>query len=112
MPHSTVSDLGLYSLSRQDVSGKYYHCFIAKVTVSFFLSDVKRPWLHVTNFFHAFLSSADVFILLYFFFCFFFKNVFFFQEEIKIKIIKQLQSSPDQILFVQPDLGPNCMLML
>ena len=60
--------------------------------------------------FHAFLSSADVFILLYFF-CFFEKH-FFFQEEIKIKRIKQLQSSPDQILFVQPDLGPNCMLML
>ena len=27
MPHSTVSDLGLYCLSHQDVSGKYYHFF-------------------------------------------------------------------------------------
>ena len=109
MPHSTVSDLGLYCLFRQDVSGKYYHFFIAKVTVSFFLSDVKRPWLHVGNFFMHFCRL--LMYLFYFFFFFFLKNIFF-QEEIKIKKIKQLQSSPDQILFVQPDLGSNCMLML
>ena len=76
MPHSTVSDLGLYCLSHQDVSGKYFHFFIAKVTVSFFLSDVKRHWLHVRNLFHAFLSSADVFILL-----FFFEKHFFFKKK-------------------------------
>ena len=69
MPHSTVSDLGLYWLSHQDVSGKYYHFFIAKVTVS-------------RELFHAFLSSADVFILLYFIFLFFFlKNTFFFKKK-------------------------------
>ena len=54
MPHSTVSDLGLYCLSHQDVSGKYYHFFIAKITVSFFLSDVKKALVACRDFFHAF----------------------------------------------------------
>ena len=70
MPHSTVSDLGLYCLSPQDVSGKYYYSFIAKVTVSLFLSDVKRPWLHVGNFFMHFcrlLMYLFYFILFFFF---------------------------------------------
>ena len=112
MPHSTVSDLGLYCLSHQDVSGKYYHFFIAKVTVSFFfLSDVKRLWLHVGNFFMHFCRL--LMYLFYFNFSVFFKkkNIFFLRRN-QNKKIKQLQSIPDQILFVQPDLGPNCMLML
>ena len=110
MPHSTVSDLGLYCLSRQDVSGKYYH-FYCEINSKFFSVWCEKALVACRELFHAFLSSADAFILLYFFFCFFEKH-FFFQEEIKIKKIKQLQSSPDQILFVQPDLGRNCMLML
>ena len=86
MPHSTVSDLGLYCLSHQDVSGKYYHFFIAKVTVS-------------RELFHAFLSSADVFILLYFIFFYFFLKNIFFQEEIRIKKNQtaSIQSRPDII---------------
>ena len=52
-----------------------------------------------------------MYLFYFIFFCFFEKH-FFIQEEIKIRKINQLQSSPDQILFVQPDLGPNCMLML
>ena len=110
MPHSKVSDLGLYCLSHQDVSGKYYHLFIAKVIVSFFLSDVKRPWLHVRNFFMHFCRL--LMYLLYFIFVFVFLKNIFFSRRNQNKKIKQLQSSPDQILFVQPDLGPNCMLML
>ena len=109
MSHSTVSDLGLYCLSRQDVSGKYYF-FIAKVTVSFFSVWCEKALVACRELFHAFLSSADVFILLYFL-LFFWKNIFFSRRN-QNKKIKQLQSSPAQILFVQPDLGPNCMLML
>ena len=67
--------------------------------------------------FHVFLSSADLFVLFIcfiyftlFFFCFY-KNTFFSRRN-QNKKIKQLQSSPDQTLFVQSDLGPNCMLML
>ena len=111
MPHSTLSDLGLYCLSSQDVSGKYYHFFIAKVTVSFFLSDVKRPWLHVGNFFMHFCCLLMYLFYFIFFLLFFLKN-FFYSRRNQNKKIKQLQSSPDQILFVQPDLGPNCRLML
>ena len=110
MLHSTVSDLSLYCLSHQDVSGKYYHFFIAKVTVSFFLSDVKRPWLHVGNFFMHFCRLLMYLFYFIFFFVFFEKH--FFSRRNQNKKIKQLQSSPGQILFVQPDLGPNCMLML
>ena len=62
--------------------------------------------------FSCILSSADVFILLYFCFFVFLKNIFFSRRNQNKKKIKQLQSSPDQILFVQPDLGLNCMLML
>ena len=103
MPHSTVSDLCLDCSSHQDVSGKYYHFFIAKVTVSFFLSDVKRPWLHVGNFFMHFCR-----LLMYLFYSIF----FVFNEKKSEKKSNSFKSSPDQILFVQPDLGPNCMLML
>ena len=78
MLHSTVSDLGLYCLSHQDVSGKYYHFFIAKVTVSFFVSDVKRPWLHVGNFFMHFCRLLMyLFYFIFFFFVFFEKHCFF-----------------------------------
>ena len=94
MPHSTVSILGLYCLSHQDVSGKYYHFFIAKVTVSFFLSDVKRPWLHVGNFFMHFCR-----LLMYLFYFFVFLKNIFFQEEIRIKKNQtaSIQSRPDII---------------
>ena len=50
-----------------------------------------------------------LFILLYFF-LFLQKHIFLRRNQ--NKKIKQLQSSPDQTLFVQSDLGPNCMLML
>ena len=75
-----MSDLGLYCLSHQDVSGKYYHFFfIAKVTVRFFfVSDVKRPWLHVGNFFMHFCRLLMyLFYFIFFFFFFFFLNIFF-----------------------------------
>ena len=70
--------------------------FIAKVTVSFFLSDVKRPWLHVGNFFMHFCR-----LLMYLFYLFFFvflKNIFFSRwNQNKKNQTASIQSRPDII---------------
>ena len=57
--------------------------FIAKVTVSFFSVWCENALVACRELFHAFLLSADVFILLYFFFCFFFQKTFFFKKKSK-----------------------------
>ena len=101
MPHSTVSDLGLYCLSHQDVSGKYYHFFIAKITVRFFFCLMWKCFGCMSGTFSCIfvVCWCIYFTLIFLFFFFKKKKTFFFsrRNQNKKNQTASIQSRPDII---------------